>query len=143
MAVRNYGRDGSDPSSGFFGMGSGAGEAVGVSAGLEEDPGFRHVGVEIICTPEVADDIARQLRDAVAEILDGYTDADIIDYGVDQCPGRGPAEQQLRRTTAPLPGIRTAGKGRWHVSRASVRVAWKRPAPRGCVGLPTPTGLLR
>jgi hypothetical protein len=37
----------------------------------EEDHGFRHVGVEIICTPEVADTIANQLRDAVEEILEG------------------------------------------------------------------------
>ncbi|MFF7199303.1 hypothetical protein ACFZAM_37115 [Streptomyces sp. NPDC008079] len=43
------------------------------------DPGFRNVGVEIICTPDVADAIAQQLRDAVEEILDGYTDDDIID----------------------------------------------------------------
>ena len=48
----------------------------------EDDPGFRHVG-EIICTPQVADAIAQQLRDAVEEILDGYADDDIIDYGVD------------------------------------------------------------
>jgi hypothetical protein len=39
--------------------------------------------VEIICTPEVADASAQQLRDAVEEILDGYTDDDIIDCGVD------------------------------------------------------------
>ncbi|MET9221771.1 hypothetical protein ABZX65_23805 [Streptomyces sp. NPDC003300] len=45
----------------------------------EDDPGFRNVGVEIICTPDVADAIAQQLRDAVEEILDGYTDDDIID----------------------------------------------------------------
>lgn len=49
----------------------------------EDDPGFRHVGVEIICTPDVADGIAQQLRDTVEEILDGYSDDDIIDYGVD------------------------------------------------------------
>ncbi|WP_037905033.1 cytochrome c-type biogenesis protein [Actinacidiphila yeochonensis] len=49
----------------------------------EDDPGFRHVGVEIICTPDVADGIAQQLRDAVEEILEGYSDEEIIDYGVD------------------------------------------------------------
>ena len=49
----------------------------------EEDPGFRNVGVDIICSPEVADAIAQQLRDAVEEILEGYTDDDIIDYGVE------------------------------------------------------------
>jgi cytochrome c-type biogenesis protein CcmH/NrfF len=49
----------------------------------EDDPGFRHVGVEIICTPDVAVAIAQQLRNAVEEILEGYTDDDIIDYGVD------------------------------------------------------------
>jgi cytochrome c-type biogenesis protein CcmH/NrfF len=49
----------------------------------EEGPGFRNVGVEIICTPEVAGAIAQQLRDAVEEILEGYSDDDIIDCGVD------------------------------------------------------------
>ncbi|MEC3992032.1 hypothetical protein VSR01_00110 [Actinacidiphila sp. DG2A-62] len=49
----------------------------------EDDPGFRHVSVEIICTPDVADAIAQQLRDAVEEILDDYSDDEIIDYGVD------------------------------------------------------------
>jgi hypothetical protein len=49
----------------------------------QEDPGFRNVGVEIICHPDVADDIAQQLRDAVGEILDGYTEDEIFDYGVD------------------------------------------------------------
>jgi cytochrome c-type biogenesis protein CcmH/NrfF len=39
--------------------------------------------VEIICTPDVADGIAQQLRDAVEEILEGYSDDEIIDYGVD------------------------------------------------------------
>lgn len=49
----------------------------------EDDPGLRNVGVEIICTPDVADAIAQQLRDAVEEILEGYSDDEIIDYGVD------------------------------------------------------------
>ena len=47
------------------------------------EPEFRSVGAEIICHPDVADDIARQLRDAVAEILEGYTADEVIDHGVD------------------------------------------------------------
>jgi hypothetical protein len=43
--------------------------------GEVDDPGFRHVGVEIICTPDVADAIAQQLRDAVEEIRASYSDA--------------------------------------------------------------------
>ncbi|UWE10215.1 cytochrome c-type biogenesis protein [Actinacidiphila bryophytorum] len=49
----------------------------------EDDTGFRHVGVEIVCTPDVADGIAQQPRDAVDETLEGYSDDEIIDYGVD------------------------------------------------------------
>ena len=32
-----------------------------------DEPQFRSVGAEILCHPDVADDILRQLRDAVAE----------------------------------------------------------------------------
>ena len=47
-----------------------------------DDPEFRSVGAEIICHPDVADEITQQLRDAVAEILEGYSEAEVIDHGV-------------------------------------------------------------
>jgi hypothetical protein len=47
-----------------------------------DEPEFRSVGVEIICHPDVADQILAQLRDAVADILDGYSEDDIADYGI-------------------------------------------------------------
>jgi len=47
-----------------------------------DEPEFRSVGAEILCHPDVADDIVRQLRDAVAEILEGYTEDEVIDHGV-------------------------------------------------------------
>lgn len=50
---------------------------------VETDPEFRRVGVEIVCHPDVADALAQQLRDAVGEILDGYTEDEIFDYGID------------------------------------------------------------
>ncbi|MFI6731276.1 hypothetical protein NRF20_01825 [Streptomyces sp. R-74717] len=53
------------------------------AAPADEDPGFRHIGCQIVCSPEVADEIAQWLREAVGEILDDYTDDDVFDYGVD------------------------------------------------------------
>jgi hypothetical protein len=41
------------------------------------------IGCEFICIPEVAEDLRRDLRDAVGEILEAYTAEEIIDYGVD------------------------------------------------------------
>lgn len=36
-----------------------------------------------MCSPEVADEIAGRLREAVGAILDEYTDDEVFDYGVD------------------------------------------------------------
>lgn len=52
-------------------------------APADDDPGFRSIGCQIVCSPEVADGLAQQLREAVGEILDDYTDDDVFDYGVD------------------------------------------------------------
>lgn len=49
----------------------------------DDDHGFRSIGCQIVCSPEVADEIAQRLREAVGEILDDYTDDDVFDYGVD------------------------------------------------------------
>ncbi|MFE4798268.1 hypothetical protein ACFRFL_25095 [Streptomyces sp. NPDC056708] len=49
----------------------------------DADPGFRNIGCQIVCSPDVADEIAQPLRDAVGEILDDYTDDDVFDYGID------------------------------------------------------------
>ncbi|MGJ5899373.1 hypothetical protein ACSCBZ_46660 [Streptomyces niveiscabiei] len=49
----------------------------------DDDPGFRSIGCQIVCSPEVADEIAQRLREAVGEILDDYTDYGVFDYGVD------------------------------------------------------------
>jgi hypothetical protein len=49
----------------------------------DDAPGFRSIGCQIVCSPEVADEIAQRLREAVGEILDDYTDDDVFDYGVD------------------------------------------------------------
>jgi hypothetical protein len=38
--------------------------------------------VEILCHPDVADQILAQLRDAVGDILDGYSQDQIADYGI-------------------------------------------------------------
>lgn len=40
------------------------------------------VGCDIICTAEVADDLRRDLMDAIGDLLTAYTDEEIIDYGV-------------------------------------------------------------
>ena len=47
-----------------------------------EGPEFRSVGVEILCHPELADDIVCQLGEAVAEILQGPTDDEASDYSI-------------------------------------------------------------
>jgi hypothetical protein len=52
-------------------------------APADDDPGLRNIGCQIVCSPEVADEIAQRLREAVGEILDDYTDDDVFDYGVD------------------------------------------------------------
>ncbi|WP_069766856.1 hypothetical protein [Streptomyces sp. LUP30] len=52
-------------------------------APADDDPGFRNIGCQIVCSPEVADEIAQRLREAVGEILEDYTDEDVFDYGVD------------------------------------------------------------
>ncbi|WP_327072019.1 hypothetical protein [Kitasatospora sp. NBC_01302] len=49
----------------------------------EVEPEFRSVGAEILCHPEVADEIAQRLRDAVGEILADYSEDEIADYGTD------------------------------------------------------------
>jgi hypothetical protein len=49
----------------------------------EQEPDFRNMGCQILCSQDVADEIAQQLREAVSEILDGYTDDGFSDYGVD------------------------------------------------------------
>ncbi|MFE7046033.1 hypothetical protein ACFU9X_43625 [Streptomyces atratus] len=49
----------------------------------EEVPANEDPGCQIVCSPDVADEIAQRLRDAVGEILDDYTDDDVFDYGVD------------------------------------------------------------
>lgn len=41
------------------------------------------LGCEIICIPEVAEDLRMDLRELVGELLEAYTDEEIIDYGVD------------------------------------------------------------
>lgn len=52
-------------------------------APADDDPGFHNIGCRIVCSPEVADEIAQRLREAVGEILEDYTDEDVFDYGVD------------------------------------------------------------
>ncbi|MFJ8540305.1 hypothetical protein [Streptomyces sp. NPDC093591] len=43
----------------------------------DDNPGFcRHVGCQIVCSPDVADEIAGRLREAIGEILNDYTDDD-------------------------------------------------------------------
>ena len=41
------------------------------------------IGCEFICVASVAQDLREQLRFAVGEILEDYTEDEIIDYGVD------------------------------------------------------------
>lgn len=45
----------------------------------DDDPGFRSIGCQIVCSPEVAEEIAQRLREAVCEILDDYSDDDVFD----------------------------------------------------------------
>lgn len=52
-------------------------------APADDDPGFRSIGCQIVCSPEAADEIAQRLREAVGEILDDSPDNDVFDYGVD------------------------------------------------------------
>ena len=47
-----------------------------------DEPEFRSVGAEILCHPDVADQIIAQLREMVGEILDGYSQDEIADYGI-------------------------------------------------------------
>ncbi|MFE7447076.1 hypothetical protein ACFU7X_42225 [Streptomyces chartreusis] len=45
----------------------------------DDDPGFRSIGCQIVCSPENEE----RLREAVGEVLDDYTDDVVFDYGVD------------------------------------------------------------
>jgi hypothetical protein len=49
---------------------------------MTDDDEHVSVGVEIQCHPDVRDEILSQLRDAVGEILDGYSDEEVSDYGI-------------------------------------------------------------
>ena len=52
-------------------------------APADDDPGFRNVDCQTVCSPEVADGLAQRLREAVGGSLEDYTNDDVFDYGVD------------------------------------------------------------
>jgi hypothetical protein len=60
-------------------------EAEEAAAEEQADPSdpFVHVGCTFVCRADVADDVAKALRSAVEEVLEGFSDDEIYDYGVD------------------------------------------------------------
>ncbi|MFJ5726341.1 hypothetical protein [Streptomyces sp. NPDC093149] len=52
----------------------------------DADSGFRNIGCQIVCSPDVAGEIAQWLRDVVGEILDDYAD-DVFDCPLHQGKG--------------------------------------------------------
>ncbi|MFP8887846.1 hypothetical protein [Streptomyces mangrovi] len=49
----------------------------------DQEPEIRSIGCQIVCSPDVADEIAGMLREAVRGILEQYGEDEIYDYGVD------------------------------------------------------------
>lgn len=49
----------------------------------DEEPGYVSIGAEFHVAPGAAEEFRKAFRAAVEELLDDWTDEDIVDYGMD------------------------------------------------------------
>jgi hypothetical protein len=49
----------------------------------DEEPEVRNIGCQIVCRVDVAEEVAQMLRTAVDQILNDFSEEEIVDHGVD------------------------------------------------------------